>query len=283
MSVDTGREDTSFPPGATALSATLVAAVIGQFPRGGVAPDKAAADGALEPPYQGALFSVGAEALAQAATAADTVGAYPSARPVLRLAPGTPNTRFSTPPMNMPGPAPARTSSGKCAPRSDHHHRGPRPALAIQSGRTTHAGRRRSPAMREAAAHADGRPTASSAGPPPGWLCSPNPWKPPRAPDPAGQRRTRPSPCEGSHDTAEHGEPCGRLNRPGGGRGSIRVNRRPNRTIHAVERGWVFVACAPPDTIGNRHTRAPGCRGGQGFAQRCVIDHHLGAAQVPAQ
>jgi hypothetical protein len=33
------------------------------------------------------------------------------------LALGTPNTRFRKPPMNMPRPAPATTSNGKCAPR----------------------------------------------------------------------------------------------------------------------------------------------------------------------
>jgi hypothetical protein len=39
-----------------------------------------------------------------------------SARTVLELALGMPNTRFSTPPMNTPRPAPAATSKGKCAP-----------------------------------------------------------------------------------------------------------------------------------------------------------------------
>src|SRR5262249_45406579 len=41
----------------------------------------------------------------------------PLARAVRGRLPGTPNTRFSTPPMNMPRPAPAATSKGKWAPR----------------------------------------------------------------------------------------------------------------------------------------------------------------------
>src|SRR5205807_8490822 len=57
------------------------------------------------------------------------------ARAGLELALGTPNTRFSTPPMNRPRPAPAMTSKGKCAPR---YTRDRQTATARAQGRTFH-------------------------------------------------------------------------------------------------------------------------------------------------
>ena len=60
---------------------------------------------------------------------------YRLARAVLELALGTPNTRFSTPPMNRPRPAPAMTSSGKCAPR---YIRDRQTAAPRAQGRTFH-------------------------------------------------------------------------------------------------------------------------------------------------
>jgi hypothetical protein len=55
----------------------------------------------------------------------------------------------------------------------------------------------------------------------------------------------------------KHRKPCARLNRPGGGRGGIRLRWRPKRTIRAVERSWVFVNYGPPGAIGNRRLRSP--------------------------
>ena len=51
------------------------------------------------------------------------------------LALGTPNTRFSALPMNRPRPAPAATSTGKCAPR---YTRDRQTAAASAQGRTFH-------------------------------------------------------------------------------------------------------------------------------------------------